>query len=330
MTAPHDVLVIGAGLAGATAARALVDAGRRVIVLDKGRGPGGRLSTRRVDGGTFDHGAAVLQASDGAFRQWLESQAASGVAAPWGGGWVGVPGMNALVATALEGVTVRWQIAVAGLRRSEGRWEVRDADGATLAEATRLIVAIPAPQAAALLRSAHESCLASLIQALDGVRYAPCWAGLFVVDDDGPPAASTSTGDTGIDRPVGVSGLYRQADKPGRTAPGHWVMHATEAWSESHLELDPAEAAARMLPAFLEATGLEAARVRTASAHRWRYARPTFGADTDAVDGVATLGVWLAGDAIGDLDDGVAPAERAWRTGRDAASRLLAVAQPKS
>ncbi|MCE2945145.1 MAG: FAD-dependent oxidoreductase, partial [Xanthomonadaceae bacterium] len=36
---PADVLVVGAGLAGAAAARSLADAGMRVRVLDKGRGP---------------------------------------------------------------------------------------------------------------------------------------------------------------------------------------------------------------------------------------------------------------------------------------------------
>ncbi|MDE0841417.1 MAG: NAD(P)/FAD-dependent oxidoreductase, partial [Porticoccaceae bacterium] len=38
-----EILVIGAGLAGLSAARELVDRGHRVLVVDKGRGLGGRL-----------------------------------------------------------------------------------------------------------------------------------------------------------------------------------------------------------------------------------------------------------------------------------------------
>jgi ribulose 1,5-bisphosphate synthetase/thiazole synthase len=45
-TATLDVVVVGAGIAGLTAARALASAGSEVLVLDKGRGPGGRASTR--------------------------------------------------------------------------------------------------------------------------------------------------------------------------------------------------------------------------------------------------------------------------------------------
>ncbi|MEY3368848.1 MAG: hypothetical protein RI973_2003, partial [Bacteroidota bacterium] len=38
----HDVLIIGAGIAGLSAARRLHTAGWQVAVFDKGRGPGGR------------------------------------------------------------------------------------------------------------------------------------------------------------------------------------------------------------------------------------------------------------------------------------------------
>ena len=56
MTNP-DVLIIGGGLAGLTAATILTEKGKIAIVLDKGRGPGGRMSTRRMGEARCDHGA---------------------------------------------------------------------------------------------------------------------------------------------------------------------------------------------------------------------------------------------------------------------------------
>jgi phytoene dehydrogenase-like protein len=54
------VIVVGAGLAGLTAARALVRAGLTVRVLEAGDQPGGRVRTDRVDGFLIDRGFQVL------------------------------------------------------------------------------------------------------------------------------------------------------------------------------------------------------------------------------------------------------------------------------
>ena len=67
--------VVGAGVAGLSAARALVDRGHQVIVFEKARAPGGRVATSRlrgiempraVAGSTlaFDHGAQYFTARD--------------------------------------------------------------------------------------------------------------------------------------------------------------------------------------------------------------------------------------------------------------------------
>jgi hypothetical protein len=53
----RSVAILGAGIAGATAARRLADAGLKVRVFDKGRGVGGRMATRRIGAIQFDHGA---------------------------------------------------------------------------------------------------------------------------------------------------------------------------------------------------------------------------------------------------------------------------------
>lgn len=56
----HDVVVVGAGLAGLTAARILQEGGMDVVVLESSNRPGGRVKSDYVDGFTFDHGFQVI------------------------------------------------------------------------------------------------------------------------------------------------------------------------------------------------------------------------------------------------------------------------------
>jgi glycine/D-amino acid oxidase-like deaminating enzyme len=56
----HDVIVVGAGVAGLACARALLRAGRSPVVLERSDTVGGRLRTDLVDGFQLDHGFQVL------------------------------------------------------------------------------------------------------------------------------------------------------------------------------------------------------------------------------------------------------------------------------
>lgn len=55
-----DILVIGAGIGGLTAAALLQETGFRVLVLEQSRHPGGSCSSFRREGYTFDAGASVF------------------------------------------------------------------------------------------------------------------------------------------------------------------------------------------------------------------------------------------------------------------------------
>jgi glycine/D-amino acid oxidase-like deaminating enzyme len=56
----HDVIVVGAGMAGLSCARRLAAAGRAPLVLERSHTIGGRVRTDEVDGFLLDHGFQVL------------------------------------------------------------------------------------------------------------------------------------------------------------------------------------------------------------------------------------------------------------------------------
>ncbi|MCH9816609.1 MAG: FAD-dependent oxidoreductase [Actinomycetia bacterium] len=70
-TTQHDVVIVGAGLAGLTAGRLLQRAGRDVLLLEGRSGVGGRVRTDRVEGFRLDHGFQVFNpAYPAAQRAW--------------------------------------------------------------------------------------------------------------------------------------------------------------------------------------------------------------------------------------------------------------------
>jgi phytoene dehydrogenase-like protein len=71
----QDVVIIGAGVAGLTAARHLEEAGRQVLVIDRADAAGGRLRTDRMDGFQLDRGFQVLLTSYEEVRRYLDPAA---------------------------------------------------------------------------------------------------------------------------------------------------------------------------------------------------------------------------------------------------------------
>ena len=78
-----EIAVIGAGIAGLTCAQKLQQAGKSVVLIDKSRGLGGRLATRRLAGTHADHGVCYLQEKGDRFGQWIDELVSTGILRVW-------------------------------------------------------------------------------------------------------------------------------------------------------------------------------------------------------------------------------------------------------
>jgi renalase len=74
--------IVGAGMAGLACAEGVTRRGDDVVLFDKGRGAGGRMSTRRIATSAgeayFDHGAQYFTVRDAAFGQRVEAWISQG------------------------------------------------------------------------------------------------------------------------------------------------------------------------------------------------------------------------------------------------------------
>ncbi len=265
-----ETVVVGAGLAGLTLAAGLAAAGRDVAVLDKSRGLGGRLATRRGEGSLrFDHGAPCVQGSDAGFAALLGRLTEAGAATPWHEGaepgavapHVGLPGISGLVKPLAEGLAIHRGCTVAHAARRGGRWHLGDAEGAPIAVAARLALAIPAPQAARLL---GEHPAAGELQA---VAFMPNWTMMAAFD------APLPLPDRLREASADLGWVLRDGAKPGRGEAQTWVVQASDAFSRERLEDGQPDIAAGLLASLRALAGEDLPPPVSLAAHRWRFAR---------------------------------------------------------
>ena len=318
------VAVVGAGLAGLTAARILADQGHEVVVLDKARGAGGRMSTRREGEYRFDHGAQYFTARDPRFQRHVLAWRERGLVEAWdaridvvGSGedvsrkgeterYIAVPGMNAIcseIAAEMQDCRFGWSLKSA---KFDGKsWALESGEGEHLS-ADALVLAIPPDQANALLADD------SISTALDGIDMQPCWAVMAVFDRPlfaDCEAAFVNQGP--------LSWVSSQAARPGRPGAHAWVLHASPEWSMKHLESDAATVQEQLLTAARELPIAQSVETEWATAHRWRYALAAKPLDQGALwfdeRRVALAGDWCNGSRV----------EGAFLSGAAAAGRIM-------
>jgi len=312
-----SIAVIGAGIAGLAAARRLGEAGAYVTLLEKARGLGGRMATRRAEGFAFDHGTQFFTLSDTTFRALVETAEKAEAAAPWSRSrgrwregelapeagervrWVGAPGMSSFCRHLGEGQDLVTGRSVQELVRHSDGWGIVTQRGPLGQHFQAVAVAVPAPQARALVEGA-----CGFSDRLSKVSYAPCWAAMAGFAERLPVESDAIEFEDEV-----LAWAARDGSKPGRPAEVEsWVLHGTPAWSRAELERPPEEAASSLLARFRELLGLSA-EPSLLLGHRWRFARVEQAVGEpclwDAEARIGACGDWCLGPRV----------EEAWRSG---------------
>jgi len=317
-----DIVVVGAGWAGLSAASRLSASGFRVLVVEKGRGAGGRSATRRQDSFQFDHGAQYFTARSDAFSRQVSQWQQRGLIAAWSprltvfgprpdttgktpnARWIGVPGMNAVLADLAGNLDCRFAQRVERIDYT-AQWRLILAGGEEL-DAKALILTAPPAQSSALLGGEHP-----LSSELDVVPMGPTWALMAGFATDPAPGF-----DAAFDNEGPLSWMACNSSKAGRSGSAAWVAHASVEWSREHLERDSEWVADQLYAALCRRLDSEAVKPALLTAHRWRYAQCQARIETGCLwhgeENLAVAGDWAAGNRI----------EGAWISGQAAAQRI--------
>lgn len=298
-----DCVVVGAGIAGLLAATVMARAGARTCVLDKGRGVGGRMATRRRDGALFDHGAQFFTVRDERFKPWVEAWTKLGLIVPWyefgnsGIHYRGAPGMTAIAKHLAAGLDVRTESTVKQVRYNETdrRWSIEQMDSKIL-NSPQLILTAPLPQSLALMKAGEFVLPKRELDELSAIRFHRCIAALAILDR--PSGLHEFDGALKLrGEPVQwIGDNYRKGISPDVPAV---TIHSTPAFAEDHWDVDDSIRLPKLLDA---AAPYLNANVLSCHGHRWGFSSPVgrFHRDAyvDRVRGLAIAGDGLAGGRV--------------------------------
>lgn len=314
-----DVTVIGAGLSGLVAARTLIDQGLRVVLVDKGRGLGGRMATRRAQRELdaplqWNHGVPCFPTNNEELMRWL---------AGWGvgtgelacqhitKGLVYPSSVNRVAKKLGEGLEVMSGDRVVHLHHTPTGWLTKTDAGSSIMS-DQLVLTMPVPQSLDLFDQSRIDQSDEELVALRRVLYRPCLS-LMATLEESPdlPAPHHRVRGAILEEVLDQQAL-------GTARQPAVVAHATSAFSREWFDRDRATAGSIMRAALSEYLSQN---VVNAHIHVWRFAKAIQRYAGSSYSLRSVPGIHLAGDGFD--SGGACGMEQAALSGRNVAERIL-------
>jgi len=227
------IAIIGAGIAGLSCATRLKALGFQVQLYEKSYGVSGRMSTRKTENWSGDHGAQYFTARDPLFidqvNEWIDSD----VAAIW----------NPRLKVFKEN---QWQDSAPTENRYVGT-PAMNSPGKHLTKT--LPIEFNQTIEAFGIDANMQGCWTVIANFRDQLNLP--FDAAFINDEI-------------------ISWISRNNSKPRRTGIETWIIHANPTWSQEWIELDKDQAAQLILNC-AKGLGLDCEKAKI-TIHRWRYA----------------------------------------------------------
>ncbi|MCC0179860.1 NAD(P)-binding protein [Waterburya agarophytonicola K14] len=287
ITQNSSCIVIGGGISGLIAATLLQRQKMKVIVLDKGRGIGGRLATRRIKysesvEGIFDYGTQYFSVKHLNFQTWVDDWLQQGIIKQWSEGfpqenrficgeldgkprYCGVNGTRGIAKYLGRDLDVRTSIKVTKLYYDR-QWLVETEDKQKI-RGDILVMTPPIPQSLALLDNSKITLPPDIRKSLEEVSYHPCIAVLALLAKPSkiPEPGGIAVEDESL---IWLADNYQKGISPH----GYGVtLQATPNFSETHWDNSDADIARTLFAAGSPWLNSDIIQYQV---HRWRYSLP--------------------------------------------------------
>ena len=296
-----ETAIVGAGISGLMAATYLAEKGKNSVIFDKGRGPGGRMSTRRFGEFRLDHGAQFFTVRDPRFEKYVQGWEKAGVARIWCKGFSGTgdghprfrgtEGMNSIPKWLAGQLDVRTGHKVKSIRFVNNLWHL-DFENSQSVSADQLLMTSPVPQTIALLEAGQVELAPTTRNFLSLISYDPCIS-LMVIPKK--PLFMPEHGGWQINEEP----LQFVADNQlkGLPNPGQALtFHLGPQTSTEHWESGP-ERLSELVTGELRERGKDLV-IEDIQIHRWRYSQPSLLHNESFLVAEGVPNLFYAGDAF--------------------------------
>ncbi|WP_019505353.1 NAD(P)/FAD-dependent oxidoreductase [Pleurocapsa sp. PCC 7319] len=272
-------IIIGGGISGLIIATLLQRRGMKVTVLDKGRGIGGRLATRRINysediEGVFDYGAQYFSVKQPEFQVWVDDWLKQGVIREWCRGfgkvdgksrYCGVKGTRSIAKYLAQDLEVHTSTRVVKLNY-ETQWLIETEENQQF-RGDILVMTPPVPQSLDLLDNSQIDLATSIRTSLEQISYHRCIAVLALLEK---PSSIPTPGGLALED-ESLVWLASNSQK-GISPNGYAItLHAYPHFSDTYWNYSDTEIAQKLLGA---ASSWINSPVIKYQVHRWRYSLP--------------------------------------------------------
>lgn len=275
------IAILGAGLAGLNLAN-LLKAYAEIVLFEKSDKLGGRMATHRCNGFEFDHGAQYFTAKDSLFKDWVARLVDANVVASWPARfveiehrsmmsqrtwddafphYVGIPSMNAIAQHLAEGLDVRFNQLITGIKPRHAKWVLETADG-QFGEFDWVVSTLPAEQAKVILPDSYQQ-----KKALQSVQMQPCFTLMLGYDSDRQSAWDAAFISQSI-----LSWVSVNSAKPNRAKPYTLVAMSQNAWARDNFDRPEAQIIAELLAELEGVMGEKLGDATYIKLKKWKYA----------------------------------------------------------
>lgn len=328
-----DVAIIGAGLAGLTCAQQLHQAGYSVVIVEKSRGVGGRVATRRLHDTCADHGVRYLEPQGKLLQPLIKRLLQRGILQDWTDtiyelkptksesvvtsdshplpltpylstltSYMAPAGMTAVAKFLASGLEIRLSRRVQAMTpTAERTWHLTldsTDEAPTALTAGAVVVAIPAPQALVLLEPLAETGLPpEFFASLRSVEFDPCLSVMAGYSVDLPlPTWKACT----LSKDSELAWIGLDSSKRPDAQMHIFVLQSTAEFAKRYLDAEDLNPAGEQL--LSHAAKLVIPWLNTPDwfqVHRWRYAFVRRSLNQEYLDSGGRLPLVCCGDWCG-------------------------------